>query len=225
MSFKDLLKDANGEFVASAPFLFMRRQEFTSILSKIKLFEKIITIPGDIIECGVHKGNSLTLWGLLSSTLEPFNVGRKVIGFDTFEGFPNVSKFDGNWKNGYLGDADYRLLKESTLIHQSHSATPNIEKIRLIKGDAMTEIPKFLDMEKEILAISILYLDFDLFEPTLLALNSFYKYVVSGGIVVFDELFQKKFPGESKAYLDFFSDKPKLKKFYHDPHLIYFVKD
>ena len=225
MSFKELLKNVDNEYVADAPFLFMRRQEFTSVLSKIKLFDLICTIPGHIIECGVRTGNSLILWNLLSSVVEPFNVGRKIIGFDTFEGFPNVSKFDGNWKEGYLGDVNYELLKHSSILHQNNSATPIIEKLQIFKGDSLVEIPKYLMSEMETLAISLLYLDFDLYEPTLLALKSFYNFVVPGGIVVFDELFQRKFPGETKAFNEFFKVKPELKKFKHDPHLIYFIKN
>lgn len=42
----------------------------------------------------------------LSSTLrgihEPFNYNRKIIGFDTFEGFPSVTSEDGS--NANIGD-------------------------------------------------------------------------------------------------------------------------
>jgi hypothetical protein len=225
MKFEQLAGKVSSNFVASAPYLFTPRQEFTSTLSKIELFTKIIDVPGVIIECGVQKGNSLILWHLLSSVKEPYNVGRRVIGFDTFEGFPSVSPHDGDWSPGYLGDGDLDILIESANLHEMNSATPGLKKIQTIKGDATIEIPKFIEREKSSLAISLLYLDFDLYEPTLIGLQNLYQYVVTGGIIAFDELFQKKWPGETKAFNEFFQSKPKLYKSEHDPHLTYFVKD
>ena len=53
-------------------------------------------IKGSIVECGVHIGGGVMAWAKLSSTLEPYNYHRKIIGFDTFEGFPSVSQIDKN---------------------------------------------------------------------------------------------------------------------------------
>jgi hypothetical protein len=225
MNFEKLASKVSSNFVASAPYLFIPRQEFTSTISKIELFNKIREVPGIIIECGVQKGNSLMLWHLLSSVMEPYNVSRRIIGFDTFEGFPSVSSHDGDWSMGYLGDGDINILIESSVLNEMNSATPDLKKIQIIKGNAVTEIPNFIEREKSSLAISLLYLDFDLYEPTLIGLQNLYEYVVTGGIIAFDELFQKKWPGETKAFNEFFKNKPKLNKFQHDPHLAYFVKD
>ena len=35
-------------------------------------------------------------WAKLSSTLEPYNYHRKIIGFDTFSGIPKLNKLDRN---------------------------------------------------------------------------------------------------------------------------------
>jgi hypothetical protein len=41
-------------------------------------------------------GNNLALFESLRGMYELYNFGRKIVGFDTFEGFPNVHEKDGN---------------------------------------------------------------------------------------------------------------------------------
>ena len=73
--------------------------------------------------------------------------------------------------------------------------------------------------------IKLLYLDFDLYEPTLVALNNFYELVPSGGVVVFDEIGNEKFVGETLAFKEFFKNKSvELKKFEFEPWISYFIK-
>jgi hypothetical protein len=49
------------------------------------------------------------------------------------------------------------------------------------------------------LIIAMLYLDFDLYEPTKVALENFLPLVPKGGIVAFDEVNSKKWAGETIA--------------------------
>ena len=46
---------------------------------------------GDIFEFGVYSGNSLITAALI---LKELNSKKKIYGFDTFRGFPSLSKFD-----------------------------------------------------------------------------------------------------------------------------------
>ena len=68
--------------------------ELSKFVLKYELFKKIVNTNGSIIECGVFNGNGLFTWATLSSILEPVNHTRKIIGFDTFEGFPSVATQD-----------------------------------------------------------------------------------------------------------------------------------
>jgi len=54
----------------------------------------VIDVKGSVIECGVHNGFGVMTWAKLSAILEPVNLTRRIYGFDTFEGFPEVSKED-----------------------------------------------------------------------------------------------------------------------------------
>ena len=50
--------------------------------------------------------------------------------------------------------------------------------------------------------VSLLYLDFDLFDQTVAALRTFHPRIPSGGVIAFDELNQVKWLGETLAVLE-----------------------
>ena len=73
-----------------------------------KVLKKIIDKAGIIIECGVHYGASLSILSNLRGIYEPYNFSRKIVGFDTFEGFVGSNKL----KDGDLADeGDYSVFK------------------------------------------------------------------------------------------------------------------
>ena len=51
---------------------------------------KILNIEGSIVECGVWNGAGLLSYAKLVEIFEPYSIKRKVIGFDTFEGFVDI---------------------------------------------------------------------------------------------------------------------------------------
>ena len=53
------------------------------IVWKYELFKMIQNIPGDIVECGVHKGSGIYLFAKLIKIFKP-NSLSKVLGFDFF---------------------------------------------------------------------------------------------------------------------------------------------
>jgi hypothetical protein len=210
------------------PFLFLGRQRLTGFLSRIKIFEKILNVKGSIIECGVHKGSSLMLYNHLSSIMEPYAFNRKIYGFDTFEGFTSITEHDKNassngLEEGGMSDVDYDLLKKVIEIHDLDRAIPNVPKCELIKGDAVKSIPEFKEKHPELI-IALLYLDFDIYKPTKVALENFLELVPKGGIDAFDELSSDKWAGETTALREVLDLRNiKLEKFWFDPWVSYFV--
>jgi len=59
------LQDTPSEFVADNPFLFSSREQINETLCRIELFQKILTVSGAIVECGVAQGNGLMLMSYL----------------------------------------------------------------------------------------------------------------------------------------------------------------
>jgi len=67
-------------------------------------------------------------------------------------------------------------------------------------------------------------LDFDLYEPTKVALECFINRMPKGAILVFDELNTKNFPGETEALLEVVGIKNlKLLKTNYDPYISYAI--
>ena len=66
---------------------FATRQALAKFLARYEIFKRILNVNGSIVECGVLHGGGFD-YAKLSSILEPTNHTRKIIGFDSFAGFP-----------------------------------------------------------------------------------------------------------------------------------------
>ena len=197
--------------------LFLKRQDLSKILFMNDLYKKIIDVHGVVIEFGVRWGNNLALFESFRGIYEPFNHNRKIIGFDTFEGFPSVHEKDGKavivTSGAYKVTAGYETYLESILAyHEQESPIPHIKKHRLIKGDATVEAERyFYDNPETIVAFA--YFDFDLYEPTQKCLEAIKDRVTKGTVIGFDQLNDHDFPGETLALKEVFGlDKYKLRK-------------
>ncbi|WP_299471653.1 TylF/MycF/NovP-related O-methyltransferase [uncultured Roseibium sp.] len=219
----ELLSSTPSHDVAAAPFVYAERQTVTSSLTRMDLFRKVLEVQGAIVECGVHKANSLFLYYHLSTILEPYNFNRKIIGFDTFEGFRSLSsKDDSNLSESDFADTNYDELRKWHELQDRNRAVAHIPKMDLVKGDALDTIPEFVE-DNPHLIIALLYLDFDIYEPTRVALDHLLPLVPKGGIVALDEINSKKWQGETIALKQKVAiGKVALKKFYYDPWVSYF---
>lgn len=214
-----------SSFISKNPFLFTSRQIVTEMATRVLLFQKILNIQGNIVECGSFQGNNLMLFAHLSSIFEPYSFNRKLYSFDTFSGFRSINKKNdpADISSKSFSNVDIELLNKSIELFDLNRSASHLKKIELIKGDATLTIPKFIKKRKDFL-ISLLYLDFDLFEPTKVALDNLANCVVKGGVIVFDQINYEKFGGETIAFKEYFKvNKIKLQKFNHDPFIGYIV--
>lgn len=220
----ELLVATAATDVAGAPFVYADRQLVTSALTRIHLFEKALEVQGAIVECGVHKANSLFIYYHLSSILEPYNFNRQIIGFDTFEGFRSLSPNDHEkLSEADFSDTSYESLLHWSKLHDLNRAVSHIPKMELIKGDATATIPQYV-ADNPHLIIALLYLDFDIYAPTAVALQHLLPLVPKGGIVGFDEINCKKWKGETIALKEKITlSDVRLKKFYYSPWVSYYV--
>src|SRR3954451_16114453 len=82
---------------------FASKRSLARFLCRHELFKRVLDVNGAIVECGVFNGAGLFTWAQLANIFEPVNYNRRVIGFDTFDGFPDVSDSDGDdWQAGDL---------------------------------------------------------------------------------------------------------------------------
>jgi len=206
---------------------YVRRQDLSRFLAKNELYNLQIDIPGSIVECGTYMGGGAMSFAQLDSINCPYNHNRKVIVFDTFEGFPSISQKDDNdeiaYKKGDLATLDNmedELLK-SIELYDKNRPLNHISKVELVKGDATKTIPNYIKDNRH-LVISLLYLDFDIYEPTKVAITNFIPRMPKGSVIAFDELNTKNFPGETLALLETIGIKTlKLKKTKYDSYISY----
>ena len=72
--------------------------------------------------------------------------------------------------------------------------------------------------------ISLLFLDFDIYKPTFIAPKYFLPRMSKGAIIVFDELNNKQWPGETMALLKKFNiNKHKINNFQFEPNISYII--
>lgn len=210
----------------------VRRQDLARFLVRYEIFKMNLGVHGSVVECGVFAGGGLMTWAQCSSILEPYNHTRRVIGFDTFTGFPGIHDKDtSSGTSEYLHEGAFQTstdivdeLNHIASIHDRNRPLGHIPKIELVQGDSCETIPQYLEQNPHLL-ISLLYLDFDLYEPTKAALEHFLPRVVRGGVVAFDELNSPHFPGETMAFIEAagLASGP-LCRFPTDPYISYYVK-
>lgn len=185
---------------------YVRRQALTRFLALYEIFKEVIETKGSIVECGVFEGFGLMTWARLSAILEPVNLTRRVYGFDTFAGFPRTgakdeTKISKNVRKGGLAADSYEELRELAAINDSTRFLGHIQKVELIKGNATKTIPTFVRNNPHLL-VSLLFLDFDLYQPTKVALECFLPRMPAGAIIAFDELDNPLWPGETQACIE-----------------------
>jgi hypothetical protein len=183
--------------------LFVKRQDLTKQLFLNDLYSKIVDVHGIILEFGVRWGQNLVTLNNLRGIHEPYNYSRKIVGFDTFEGFSAVDAKDGNHEiikaGAFSVTENYENYLQDILdYHESECPLSHIKKNIIVKGDASVELKKYLDAHPETI-IAFAYFDFDVYEPTKKCLELIKPYLTKGSIVGFDELNDPQFPGETVA--------------------------
>jgi hypothetical protein len=185
------------------PGLYMRSSVLAKILYVDELYRKIVDVPGVILEFGVWWGQNLALFESLRAIHEPYNHTRKVVGFDTFSGYPAIGPQDGTGDVSCVGTysvaPEYERHLSAVLdYHQHENVTGHIKKYELVKGDVSETIGRYLAEHPETI-IALAYFDLQLYEPTKKCLRAIRPYLTRGSVVALDEVNCPEFPGETQA--------------------------
>ncbi len=208
---------------------FVSRQTTARMLALHETFRLALPVQGDVIECGVSYGGALMWFAQLSATLEPVNLQRRIIGFDTFAGFtPPTDEDRGATPSrelragGFFADT-YDDLRAAVALYDANRFLGHVPKVHLVKGDASETIPRYL-VDNPHTVVSLLHLDFDLYEPTVAALRAFVPRMPKGAVIVFDELNNTTWPGETRAVIDEVGlNGLAIRRFAYEPHVSYAV--
>ena len=212
---------------------WVSRPALLRFAARYELFRRVLDVKGSIVECGVRGGGGLMAWAKLCSTFEPFALHRRVIGFDTFEGFPSLSDADRPSAGGAL--AEHRVggfgpahdmhgeLSELIALYDRRRILGNHTKVELVRGDACETIPAYVANNRHLL-VALLFLDFDIYAPTRAALQHLLPRMPKGAVLAFDEVNTVNWPGETEAMLEMLDLRNlELKKFPFDPNVAYAV--
>lgn len=179
------------------------------------MIERVGGVDGDIVECGVSIGHGALLFTLLSNYIDK---PRMYYGFDSFEGFPPPAEKDettpitgkGYWANPPA--TVMRVLRDGRLPEETIDS-----RIRLIKGWFNETL---LEYDGK---IALLHLDCDLYDSYKISLELLYSKVQPGGVIMFDEYNDARWPGATKAINEFFHDKTETVIPHHKCTWKYFV--
>lgn len=186
--------------------VFAWRQQIRNFVERYEIYKMIKDVPGSILECGIADGFGLMSFAHFCSIFEGYHHTRKVIGFDTFDGFSELLAEDKtsnavHMKRGGLRHDSYSILQGAIRLYNQNRPLGHIEKVQLVKGDASKTIPAFLK-ENPYLVIALLYLDMDLYQPTKDALRLLAGRIPKGGMICFDEINHPDYPGETLAVME-----------------------
>jgi hypothetical protein len=164
------------------------------------MLERVADVDGDIVECGVSIGHGALLFTLLSDYI---GKPRNYYGFDSFEGFPDPVERDEATPirgRGFYSNPPETVLK---VLRDGRLSDEVIqERIHLVKGWFDETLHQYRG------SIALLHLDCDLYESYKVALEVFYDRVQPGGVIMFDEYADERWPGARKAIDEFFAHKP-----------------
>jgi len=183
--------------------LFLTSKNLSRILFMDHIYRKNLEVQGIVIEFGTRWGQNLALFSALRGIYEPFNRYRKVVGFDTFTGFPGLTDKDNEnsvmHENGLACTDGYeKYLKDTMSFIEKDNPMSHVKKFDIRKGDAVEEIHRYFDEFPETI-VSLAYFDLDIYEPTKECLEAIKTHLVKGSILGFDELNDHDSPGETRS--------------------------
>ena len=172
-------------------------------------------IEGDIVECGIWRGGSLFLAKRFQDKYYK-NVERNFYGFDTFEGMSKPSIYDYSTKGVPAIDIYNKMKDNKEKNESSNFARASLEDVissaklffediscmKFIKGKVEDTLLKDSNLPNK---ISLLRLDTDWYESTLIELKKLYPLLSLGGILIVDDY--GDWLGAKKAVDEYFNNK------------------
>jgi len=146
-------------------------------------------IPGDIVECGVWKGGSMT--AVARTLLELNDRSRVLYLFDTFEGMPSPTDADVDYAGQPAKVRLDRSERDASVwaiapLDQVKRAVQSVgydpDRCRFIKGRVEDTIPKEAPAR-----IALLRLDTDWYESTWHELVHLFPRLSPGGVLIIDD--------------------------------------
>lgn len=180
--------------------LFSGDTNLFKTLTIYNLLMKTKLVKGDIIELGIHKGNTSLL---IKKILDLFKINKKLYLLDHFKGLIHFEKKDTKWSLTQKGKCVGKKEQIKEFINYF-----KFKNVKFIDKDATSLTKEYFSNK---LKFSLAYFDMDLYLPTLKGLIAIDKNISVGGYIVFDEGAKKDW-SERIAIKEFLKHNNKYKK-------------
>ncbi|WP_417821169.1 TylF/MycF/NovP-related O-methyltransferase [Terasakiella sp.] len=213
--------------------LFLRGSLLARILATAEIYQMIIDKPGAILDIGTWRGQTAVLCENFRAIYEPLHFNRRIVCFDTFEGYKGFSEKDKatdlhkDGTYGVGGDDYVTFLEDLLCLHEQNNAMGhNNGKHKVIKGDCCETIPQFF-AENAHEFVALAFFDVNSFVPTLDAFEKVWARLIPGGVVAFWQLTRNTIPAEGKVYAEEIIGKygHSVRRTQNYPGLCYLVKE
>jgi len=166
-------------------FDYVRLAQLELVCSHIKEF----AVAGDCAELGVFRG-------YFAKKIHEFLPDKKLVLFDTFEGFDNRDLDVEKTVSAQSAQDGFALTSSEAVL----SLFKDPERIEIRKG-YFPETAQSTDGP-----FCFVSLDADLYKPTLEGLKFFYHRMSPGGIILVNDYNNSRYPAVAKAVHEFFPD-------------------
>lgn len=198
---------ASDEETERSLALFMRGSLMARLFAIREVYEQIVQLPGVIIDLGTWRGQTAVICENLRAIFEPLHFNRRIICFDTFEGYSGFSDVDKSTelhKDGtYKVEKDYaNYLSDLLVLHEKNNAMGHMNgKHKVIKGDCRQTLVQFFEQNPSEI-VSLAFFDVNSYDPTHKSFEAIYKRLVPGGIICFWQLTRDVVPAEGMVYVN-----------------------
>ncbi|KAF1036041.1 MAG: hypothetical protein GAK35_04127 [Herbaspirillum frisingense] len=179
------------------------------MLGTFEIYQKIVAIPGAVLDVGTWRGQTAVLCENFRAILEPLNFQRKIHAFDTFTGYAGFTEIDGGRDSALYSDGTYslpgdyaQLLKKLLQLHERNNAMGHVNgKHKVWEGDCRETLSAFeLQHPGEIVALA--WFDLNALVPTRDAFERIVKRLAPGGVIAFWQLTRGgEIPAEGMLYV------------------------
>jgi O-methyltransferase len=163
----------------------------------LRIVDSYRHVQGCVVECGVWRG------GMSAGMAEVLGPDRDYFLFDSFEGLPPATNLDGEdakrWQQDVTSETYYDNCRAPIDFARRAMEMSGVPRYTLVKGWFENTLPSFVPPAP----IAILRLDGDWYESTLVALESLFRHLAPGGVVIIDDYYA--WDGCSRAVHDFLS--------------------
>jgi hypothetical protein len=184
------------------------------------------------MDLGTWRGQTAVICENLRAIFEPLHFARRIVCFDTFEGYVGFAEKDKattlHREGTYKVDPEYsEYLSELLEIHErSNAMGHNHGKHKVIKGDCRETLPAYLSEHPNDL-IALAFFDLNAYDPTATSFQHVYDRLIPGGVIAFWQLTRESILAEGRVYNELILNKYKhsiaFSKFY--PGLCYVIKE